>query len=202
MAAVAVVCHCRLVEFLVTGVRVFVLLEQMMQHICEYVSPIGPLTLSSDGENITGLWMKGQKYYGHTLEKETSEERVAVFDAAAAWLDAYFEGEAPPCLLPLAPRGSPFRQAVWKRLCAIPYGSVTTYGKIAQSVAREMGLPSMSAQAVGGAVGHNQISIIIPCHRVVGTDGGLTGFAGGIEKKKWLLALEKAGTPSLFDPHP
>lgn len=162
-----------------------------MQYIHRLSSPIGSLTLASDGEAITGLWMEGQKYYGHTLDKSHRERHIPIFDRAVAWLEAYFGGEAPACTIPMAPRGSPFRQSVWKRLSAIPYGTVTTYGAIAKTMAAELGLTSMSAQAVGGAVGHNQISILIPCHRVVGADGSLTGFAGGVEKKKWLLTLEK-----------
>jgi methylated-DNA-[protein]-cysteine S-methyltransferase len=163
-----------------------------MTYVYDYSSPIGALTIASDGESITGLWMAEQKYYGQTLEQDAAKEHVPVFEQAAAWLDQYFAGGKIPVEFPLAPKGSAFRQEVWKILRAIPHGEVTTYKAIAKSIAEVYGRLSMSAQAVGGAVGHNPISIIIPCHRVVGSDGDLTGFAGGVEKKKWLLRLEKA----------
>lgn len=145
--------------------------------------------------------MIGQKYYGQTLAKDAVDRRVPVFSRLGEWLEKYFAGETPPSAsLPLAPEGGAFRQAVWKLLLAIPYGEVTTYREIAKAVAELCGKPSMSAQAVGGAVGHNPISIIIPCHRVVGTNGSLTGYAGGVDKKKWLLRLEKVDMSKLFDP--
>ncbi len=162
-----------------------------MEYLKKYSSPIGILTLSSDGENLTGLWIEGQKYFGRTLEKETSEKDLAVFEKAAEWLDSYFRGERPKMRLPLAPKGSDFQKEVWKILMTIPYGETITYSQIAKKIAENRGIPSMSAQAVGGAVGHNPISIIIPCHRVVGSDGSLTGYAGGIQKKKALLQIEK-----------
>lgn len=158
----------------------------------DYESPLGRLTLASDGASLTGLWLEGQKYYGHTLEKDAARRPAPVFGAVKKWLDAYFRGEAPRVDLPLAPIGSAFRRRVWDILLAIPYGEVTTYGAIARRLAEADGKAGFSAQAVGGAVGHNQISIIIPCHRVVGADGSLTGYAGGIEKKRWLLGLEGA----------
>lgn len=161
-----------------------------MEYLKKYSSPIGILTLSSDGENLTGLWIEGQKYFGRTLEKETSEKDLAVFEKAAEWLDSYFRGERPKMCLPLAPKGSDFQKEVWKILMTIPYGETITYSQIAKKIAEKRGIPSMSAQAVGGAVGHNPISIIIPCHRVVGSDGSLTGYAGGIQKKKALLQIE------------
>ena len=163
-----------------------------MNCMCEYQSPIGPITLASDGDSLTGLWLKNQKYYAHTLPQDTVKKRVPVLDQAMEWLDRYFAGEQPSATIPMAPAGSPFRQAVWQILRAIPYGETTTYREIAGKIATLYGRPSMSAQAVGGAVGHNQISIIIPCHRVLGSDGSLTGFAGGVDKKAWLLRLEKA----------
>ena len=155
-------------------------------------SPVGPLTLASDGEALIGLWLEGQKYFGGTVGGElTRREDLPVFDAARAWLERYFSGEKPqPSELPLRPMGSPFRQQVWKLLQEIPYGQVTTYGALAREAAARMGRTAMSAQAVGGAVGHNPISIIIPCHRVVGADGSLTGYAGGIAAKAKLLELE------------
>ncbi len=170
------------------------------QYTMEYASPVGRLTLASDGENITGLWMENQKYFGATLDDVARQSELAVFDAVAAWLDSYFREEKPPMTLPLAPRGSAFRRAVWDILCAIPYGEVATYGDIAKEMAKQQGRETMSAQAVGGAVGHNPISILIPCHRVVGTGGSLTGYAGGIGAKVKLLQLEEVDMDAFFVP--
>ena len=170
------------------------------QFSTEYISPLGPLTIAADGQRITGLWLKGQKYYAATLGRAVAGARLPVFEQAADWLDRYFRGEKPQNSLPLAPPGSAFRQAVWRLLGEIPYGRVFSYGEIARAVAREMGRESMSAQAVGGAVGHNPISIIIPCHRVVGSNGSLTGYAGGLDKKIHLLRLEGADLSSFFIP--
>lgn len=151
--------------------------------------PVGPLHLASDGDSITGLWIEGQKYFAATLEGVPQKApELPVFRQASTWLDAYFAGAVPPALPPLAPQGSPFRQAVWKLLLDIPRGKTTTYGALA-NVLREQGI-SAAPQAVGGAVGHNPISILIPCHRVVGANGSLTGYAGGIATKKYLLELE------------
>ena len=157
-------------------------------------SPLGQLTLASDGEALVGLWLPGQKYFGGTAPGAwVPTDELPVFLAAKAWLDAYFAGKRPEISqLNLSPAGSPFRQMVWEMLLEIPYGKTTTYGEIARKVAARSGKPSMSAQAVGGAVGHNPISLIIPCHRVVGSDGSLTGYAGGIERKVQLLTLEGA----------
>lgn len=152
-------------------------------------SPVGQLYLSSDGESVTGLWLVNQKYFGATLTgREAHAPNLPVFAYSAAWLQAYFDGQPLPSLPPLAPTGSPFRQAVWQLLRQIPRGSVTTYGVLAQKL-RACGITA-SAQAVGGAVGHNPISILIPCHRVVGSTGTLTGYAGGLEAKTYLLRLE------------
>lgn len=162
-------------------------------------SPVGPLHLASDGEAITGLWLEGQKYFAATLEGETRESPdLPVFRQTAAWLNAYFAGEVPPALPPLAPQGSPFRQAVWKLLLEIPRGQTATYGALAEKL-REQGL-SAAPQAVGGAVGHNPISILIPCHRVVGSDGSLTGYAGGLAAKQKLLELEGVDITGLSVP--
>ena len=156
-----------------------------------YPSPLGPLTLGSDGTNLTGLWLPEQKYFPKTPMEPRPD--LPVFAQAAAWLDGYFAGEEPdPGELPLAPAGSEFRRLIWDLLLEIPYGELTTYGRLAEKAARRMGRYSMSAQAVGGAVGHNPISIIIPCHRVVGADGSLTGYAGGVAAKSWLLRHEGA----------
>lgn len=163
-----------------------------MYYKTEYESPLGILTIVSDGECIVGLWMQGQKYFGETIKEEmTIKEDLPEFETTRNWLDQYFLGEnVNPSELPLAPIGSEFRQEVWKILLEIPYGETMTYGEIAKRIARKRGKSSMSAQAVGKAVGHNPIGIIIPCHRVVGSNKSLTGFAGGIEKKKWLLEHE------------
>ena len=160
-----------------------------------YLSPVGRLKLASDGRSLVGLWIEGQKYFGGTVRDEMVEEdRLDLFDSAVEWLDRYFSGERPaPDELPLAPAGGAFRQAVWEILCQIPYGEVTTYGEIAKRVAAKTGRP-MSGQAVGGAVGYNPISIIIPCYRVVGANGSLTGYAGGIAVKRKLLELEGVDT--------
>lgn len=158
----------------------------------KYQSPLGEVLVASDGESIIGLWLEGQKYFLSSIKDALVEkEDLPVFIAVKKWLTQYFAGENPDISkIPLAPRGSEFRQRVWKILLEIPYGKTTTYGNIAKEVAKQMGREKMSAQAVGGAVGHNPISLIIPCHRVIGTDGSLTGYAGGIEKKEWLLRLE------------
>lgn len=169
-----------------------------MTYLMHMDSPVGPLHLASDGQAITGLWLEGQKYFAATLEKDAREGSLPVFDRAAAWLEAYFAKEPLPPLPPLAPKGSPFRQEVWKRLLAIPYGQTTTYGAIAGDL-RAAGI-SAAAQAVGGAVGHNPISILIPCHRVVGSGGSLTGYAGGVAKKHLLLELEGVDMTALYVP--
>ena len=163
-----------------------------MYYEMKYDSPVGRLTLASDGLNLAGLWMEGQKYFGGTVPGELRpNEELEVFSRAKDWLDRYFNGKKPePSELPLAPVGGEFRQTVWELLCEIPYGELTTYGQIAREEAKRLQRESMSAQAVGGAVGHNPISIIIPCHRVVGTGGSLTGYAGGLDKKIWLLKHE------------
>ena len=167
-----------------------------MYYTADYNTPIGKLILAADdrGEALAGAWFEGQKYFGGTSGHEFVEGRsLAVLDDARSWLDRYFSGEKPsPDELPLAPYGSRFRQEVWRLLCEIPYGQVTTYGKLAAEAARKVGKEKMSAQARGGAVGPNPISVIIPCHRVIGADGSMTGYAGGIELKEWLLDHEGA----------
>lgn len=173
-----------------------------MSYSTHYSSPLGRIMLASDGANIIGLWLEGQKYFAATMtEKTVEKENLPVFIAAKSWLDRYFSGEKPAISeLPLAPRGGEFRRTVWNILCQIPYGEVTTYGKIAKEIAGRMRKESMSGQAIGGAVGHNPISIIIPCHRVVGANGSLTGYAGGIDKKRRLLEHEGVDTSRLFVP--
>lgn len=159
----------------------------------EYISPIGPIMIVAEGERIRGLWLQGQQYFASTLAGTVKrKDDCPVLVMAKRWLDRYFAGEKPEIdELPLAPEGSEFRREVWNMLCEIPYGETVTYGSIARAIAEKHGKKSMSAQAVGGAVGHNPISIIIPCHRVVGSDGSMTGYAGGIDKKIWLLEHEQ-----------
>ena len=173
-----------------------------MFYTTTHPSPVGLLTLASDGERLTGLWNEGQKYHGNSLFPHMAEnDALPVFGAAKHWLARYFSGDEPDASeLPLAPKGSEFRQGVWRVLCGIPYGEVLTYGDIAKKMAADMQRAHMSAQAIGGAVGHNPISIIIPCHRVVGADGSLTGYAGGIDTKIKLLKLEGAPMSGLFVP--
>ena len=167
-----------------------------------YNSPVGRLLLASDGANLTSLWIEKQKYYADTAPDDIREkDDLPVFIKTKAWLDRYFKGDTPLISdLPLAPQGGTFRQMVWKILCEIPLGQVMTYGHIAQMIASRTGKKSMSAQAVGGAVGHNPISIIIPCHRVVGTNGSLTGYAGGLDVKIKLLKHEGVDMSRLFRP--
>lgn len=154
-------------------------------------SPVGQLFLASDGRALTGLWLEKQKYFAWTLPTDTTvRPDIPVFKEATLWLDTYFSGAADlPALPPMSPKGSNFQRVVWEQLLMIPLGQTTTYGHIAQAL-RQQGI-SASAQAVGGAVGHNPISILIPCHRVVGADGSLTGYAGGVEKKRFLLEHEQ-----------
>ena len=163
-----------------------------MIHTTQYDSPLGKLLLAAKDGALVGLWIMGQKYFLESIHEPMEDQpNNPTLIAAENWLDRYFRGENPAIdQLKLAPEGSPFRQTVWKVLQEIPYGKVTTYGQISTEVARRLGKTRMSAQAVGSAVGHNPISIIIPCHRVVGSDGSLTGYAGGIEKKRALLQLE------------
>ena len=159
-----------------------------MQYTSHYCSPIGDILLAADDIGLTGLWFKGQKYFALYLDKEHEEKEVALFEKVKQWLDIYFSGKEPDFTVPLHFTGTDFQNEVWEIL------------EIAKQIAVKKGLPRMSAQAVGGAVGHNEISIIVPCHRVVGTNGSLTGYAGGIDKKIKLLQLEKADMESFFTP--
>lgn len=167
-----------------------------MQYINYYESPLGTLTMASDGDSLTGLWFVGQKYYGATLGTEYMEANLPIFIETKSWLDYYFAGQKPNFTPKLAPMGSEFRQQVWAILQTIPYGSTLTYGEIGAQIAKARGVAKMSAQAVGGAVGHNPISIIIPCHRVLGANSSLTGYAGGIDRKIALLEIEKTSITS------
>ncbi len=155
-----------------------------------YDSPLGSITLASDGDALTGLWFDDQKYFAYTLPPQHEEKPLPVFDLTAKWLDIYFSGKEPDFTPPLRLDTTPFRRTVCKIMLIIPYGRTMTYGEIAARIAKITDAPRASAQAVGGAVGHNPISIIIPCHRVIGTDGSLTGYAGGLDRKRNLLELE------------
>ena len=171
-----------------------------MTYTQRYDSPLGGILLAADDVGLTGLWFDGQKYFARDLSDERIEQETPVLAEAKRWLDVYFTGKEPDFTPPLHPVGSAFRRSVWEILLQIPYGQTVTYGEIARQLAKKQGLDRMSAQAVGGAVGHNEISIIIPCHRVVGTGGSLTGYAGGIIKKEKLLELERADMRRFFVP--
>lgn len=163
-----------------------------MEYVHHYASPLGGITIAGTENAVTGLWFDGQKYFGSTLSPNCEEKILPVFEQADLWLDIYFSGKAPDFTPPILFTATDFRKAVWEILLKIPYGETMTYKEIASEIARQKGVPKMSAQAVGNAVGHNPISLMIPCHRVVGADGSLTGYAGGIDKKAKLLELEKA----------
>ena len=192
-----------------------------MDYTAHYQSPLGGITLASNGTALVGLWFDGQKHFAETLDNKYEErEDLPIFNETKKWLDIYFNGCVPdftPALLPrwqklsscplarefekaslgmetfpLQGAGGPFRKRVWEVLLTIPFGHTMTYGDIARIIANERALKTMSSQAVGGAVSHNSIALIIPCHRVIGANGSLTGYAGGIDKKKYLLQMEKA----------
>ena len=156
--------------------------------------------MASDGLRLIGLWFDGQKYFADILQRDCKQVDLSVFEQTKCWLDCYFKGGMPNFVPPLYLQGSAFRLSVWKILQQIPYGEVMTYGEIARELERKNDMRRVSAQAVGGAVGHNPISIIVPCHRVVGGNGSLTGYAGGIDKKQKLLAIEKVNMEHLFAP--
>lgn len=186
----------------VVGECIFGKEKCFMYSVCHYNSPLGGISLACDEEGLTGLWFDGQKYFGGEILKDGAmkeqgvEEKEGksspVLEQTVKWLDIYFSGREPDFTPPLHLTGSEFRLSVWKMLLEIPYGETTTYKEIARRIAAQRGIEAMSSQAVGGAVGHNPISIIVPCHRVIGTNGNLTGYAGGIDKKISLLTLEKA----------
>ena len=171
-----------------------------MIYTTEYASPLGVMTLSCDGESVTGAWFNGQRYFGRVLPKETEKKETPLLRDAKRWLDVYFSGREPDFLPPLRYDRTPFRKAVCDIMLTIPYGKTMTYGEIAEIIAGQRGVEKMSAQAVGGAVGHNPISLMIPCHRVVGTSGSLTGYGGGIERKVRLLELEGVDMSAFFVP--
>lgn len=171
-----------------------------MVYTYHYSSPLGGITAASDGEAVMGLWFDGQKYFADILPQKYEEKDLPVFQELKRWLDIYFSGKAPDFTPPLLINTTPFRKAVWEIMLTIPYGHTMTYAEIAAKIAEQRGTDRMSAQAVGGAVGRNPISIIIPCHRVVGSDGNLTGYAGGIDKKVKLLTLEQTDMSAFYIP--
>ncbi|MBP5182121.1 MAG: methylated-DNA--[protein]-cysteine S-methyltransferase [Lentisphaeria bacterium] len=164
--------------------------EPEKEYRFSYSSPLGVMTLTSDGTALTGLWFEG---LDHLPERTAfpAGKTLSVFLGTKEWLDTYFAGKIPAFTPPLRMKGTPFRRLVWERLLPIPYGETVTYGAIAKEIAQVSGVPRMSAQAVGGAVGHNRIAIIVPCHRVVGAKGSLVGYAAGLERKRFLLELER-----------
>ncbi len=171
-----------------------------MQYINHYQSPIGGITMASNGDALTGLWFDGQKYFAAGLQQNAITKNLLIFTETKRWLDIYFSGTMPHFTPPFHLEGTPFRMAVWQTLQKIPYGSTITYGDIAKLLAAQKSNAKISSQAVGGAVGHNPISIIIPCHRVIGANGNLTGYAGGIDKKIKLLQLEGINTSNFSIP--
>ena len=171
-----------------------------MTYTTKYTSPLGPILLSADDTGLTGVWFEDQKYFASTLPREHIFKETEILLMTKRYLDVYFLGKKPDFTPPLNPFGSDFRKSVWQILLQIPYGKTITYGEIANKIAEIKKIPQMSSQAVGGAVGHNPISIIIPCHRVVGSNGNLTGYAGGFERKVKLLEIEHADMGSFFIP--
>lgn len=171
-----------------------------MQYTSKYESPLGSMVMAADEAGLSGLWFEGQKYFARYLHKEHEERELPVFAQTKKWLDMYFSGKEPDVKVPLHFTGSDFQKEVWEILYQIPYGKTTTYGAIAKKIALKRGIARMSAQAVGGAVARNEISVIVPCHRVVGENGSLTGYAGGIDKKIALLKLEKGYRDTFFVP--
>ncbi len=175
-------------------------LYKEISYIHYYNSPLGRITLASNGNALTGLWFDGQKYFGSTLAKEYIPKDLPVFGQASHWLDIYFSGKSPGFTPLVSLNTTPFRKSVWEIMLKIPFGQTMSYKEIALKIAEQNGLGHMSAHAVGGAVAHNPVSLIIPCHRVIGSNGNLTGYAGGIDKKIKLLDMENVDTKTLFIP--
>lgn len=171
-----------------------------VDYVHHYQSPLGGITLASDGTALVGLWFNEQRFFAASLSSIPTERPLPVFEQTVRWLNLYFSGRDPGFVPPVTLRTTDFRRTVCTIMLAIPYGRTMTYGKIAEIVARQKGVPRMSAQAVGGAVGHNPVSLIIPCHRVIGTGGALVGYGGGLERKSALLALEHADLSGDFIP--
>ncbi len=162
-----------------------------MQYVNMYSSPLGNILLASDGEYLTGIWFEGQKYFGAGLDKNASEKELEIFEITKNWLNIYFSGAVPSFIPHVKFVGTDFQKDVWSIFLTVPYGKTVTYGDIAMQIAEKRNIAHMSAQAVGSAIGHNKISVIVPCHRVLGKDGSLTGYAGGTARKKMLLDIEK-----------
>lgn len=175
-------------------------MANVVYYLKKYDSPLGEITMVSNGDALTTLDFTGQKYYEIEVPADAMEKELPIFEETSRWLDIYFQGKNPDFVPPIQLEGSEFRLEIWEILKAIPYGQVLTYGDIAKQVAEKRGIARMSAQAVGGAVGHNPISIIVPCHRVVGDKGNLTGYAGGVERKVQLLKLEGGYNESFYIP--
>ena len=161
-----------------------------MNYIQKYKSPLGVITIVSNETQVTGIWFENSRFFSKALSGKYINQATAAAEQAVHWLDIYFNNKIPDFTPPLLLNGTDFRMTVWKMLLDIPYGKTVSYGDIAKAIAKRRGIEKMSAQAVGNAVGHNPISIIVPCHRVVGSNGGLTGYSGGIERKKALLDIE------------
>lgn len=175
-------------------------METPMDYVYHYQSPLGGITLTSDGAALVGLWFDKQRFFADSVVQDHEEKSLPVFEQANRWLDLYFSGRDPGFAPPVTLRTTEFRQAVCRIMLTIPYGRTMTYGRIAEIVARQRGVPRMSAQAVGGAVGHNPVSLIIPCHRVIGAGSALVGYGGGLDRKAALLELEHADLSGDFIP--
>lgn len=171
-----------------------------MEYISLYESPLGMITMAADENGLIGLWFEGEKYFGNTLTALCEEKETAVLEDTKRWLDTYFKGNRPKKIPDICLKGTAFQKIVWQILLKVPYGRTVTYGMIAKEVAKRSGKLCMSSQAVGGAVGHNPISLIVPCHRVIGSDGNLTGYAGGLERKIKLLQLEGHSMDFFYKP--
>ena len=169
-----------------------------MQYKMRYASPLGEMLLACDGEGLTGAWFAGQKYFAAGLDENARECAQEHLLSASRWLDIYFSGREPDFTPPLILKGTPFQKTVWELLLHVPYGKTVSYGELARKMAEQRGVLKTSARAVGTAVGHNPVSLIVPCHRVIGADGSLTGYAGGLERKKKLLKMEGAESVRLF----
>lgn len=157
-----------------------------------YQSPLGEIVIASDDTAITGLWLVGQRHFDIEVEGCITDKDLPIFDEVSRWLDIYFTGNNPGEIPAVRMNGTPFQLEVWQILQAVPYGKLITYREIAELIAKKRGITKMSARAVGNAVGRNPVSILVPCHRVVGSSGKMTGYAGGIERKVKLLKLENA----------